>query len=106
MEYRGRSCQLVKAWVVRSDRNGDVFIDLFEEKEDAVEYAEGLHRLDRQHITGIYETWAVELDGELLEVFRSDEIDRMYGGSAPDTQEGLVGGESLSDEELAEIRKD
>lgn len=105
MEYKGRSCQLVKVWVVVEDRQGDCFMELFEEKGEAVKYAEGLHRLDRQHITGIYETWAVELDGELLSVFRSDEIDRMYGGSAPDTQEGLVGGESLSDGELAEIRK-
>lgn len=105
MKDKGRSCQLVKAWVVAEDRQGDCFVEFFEEKDDAVKYAEGLHRLDRQYVTGIYETWAVELDGELLSVFRSDEIDRMYGGSAPDTWEGLVGGGYVSDEELERIKK-
>lgn len=32
MQDKGRSCQLVKVWVVRRDRDGDIFMDLFEER--------------------------------------------------------------------------
>ena len=103
MQDKGRSCELVKAWAVTRDRKGDVFIDLFEKRDDAVKYAEGLHRLDRRDITGIYETFAVELDGELLSVYRSDDIDRIYGGSLPDTLDGVVNGDSISKEELEVI---
>lgn len=105
MQDKGRSCSLVKAWVVRRDRNGDIFMDLFEEREQAVDYALSLDRLDRSYIAGIYETFAIELDGELLSVYRSDELDRLYGGSLPDTMEGTVGGEALSKEELERIIK-
>lgn len=105
MQDKGRSCQLVKVWVVMRDRSGDVFTNLFEEKDEAVKYAEELHPLDRKDITGIYETIAVELDGELLSVYRSDDIDRIYGGSLPDTLDGVVNGESLSKEELGRIIK-
>ena len=105
MQDKGRSCSLVKAWVVMRDRAGDVFMDLFEEKDEAVKYAEELHPLDRKNITGIYETFAIELDGELLRVFRSDDMDKMYGGEAFDTMDGVVNGKSLSKEELGRIIK-
>lgn len=103
MQDKGRSCQLVKVWVVVEDRKGDVFMNLFEEKDEAVKYAEELHPLDRKNLTGIYETFAIELDGELLRVFRSDDMDKLYGGEAFDTMDGVLNGESLSKEELGRI---
>ena len=105
MQDKGRSCELVKVWVVMRDRDGDVFMDLFEEKDEAVKYAEELHPSDRKDITGIYESIAVELDGELLSVYRSDDIDRLYGGSMPDTMDGIVKGDYVSEEELEKIIK-
>jgi len=105
MQDKGRSCELVKAWVVVENRRGDVFMNLFEDKNEAVKYAEELHPLDRKAITGIYETIAVELDGELLSVYRSDDIDGLYGGSLPDTMDGVVKGDYVSDEELEMIIK-
>lgn len=105
MQDKGRSCELVKAWVVVENRRGDVFMNLFEDKNEAVKYAEELHPLDRKNITGIYETFAIELDGELLRVFRSDDMDKLYGGEAFDTMDGVVNGESLSKEELERIIK-
>ena len=105
MQDKGRSCSLVKVWVVMRDSAGDVFMDLFEEKDEAVKYAEELHPLDRKDITGIYESIAVEFDGELLSVYRSDDIDSLYGGSMPDTMDGIVKGDYVSEEELEKIIK-
>ena len=45
----------------------------------------------------------MELDGELLRVFKSYDIDRVYGGSMPDTLDGVVNGDSISKEELEVI---
>lgn len=100
MEDKGRSCQLVKVWVVRRDRDGDISMDLFEERGQAVDYA--LSRTDWGDLS-VYESIAVELDGELLRVFKSYDIDRIYGGSMPDTLDGVVNGDSISKEELEVI---
>lgn len=105
MEDKGRSCQLVKVWVVRRDRDGDIFMDLFEERGQAVDYALSLAKLDRKDIAGIYESVAVEFEGELFSVFKSYDIDRIYGGSMPDTMDGVVKGDYVSEEELGRIIK-
>lgn len=105
MKDKGRSCELVKAWVVRRDRGGDIFTDLFEEKDEAVKFAWEIDVINGWDFYGIYETIAVKLDGELLSVYRSDDIDRIYGGALPDTLDGVKNGESLLNEELEKIIK-
>ena len=78
-------------------------MDLFEERVQAVDFALSLAKLDRKYIAGIYESVAVEFEGELFSVFKSYDIDRLYGGSLPDTMDGIVNGDSLSKEELGRI---
>lgn len=99
---KGRFGTLVKAWTVMTDRKGDVFQSFFETKEEAIEYARGLHSIDRKNIIGIFQTGAIECDGELFGVCMEDDIEQAGMFARSDT--GLIDGEFLSPEELEEIK--
>lgn len=96
---QGYDIQLVKGWVVRLERGVDLFHYCYCEREEAIREARALHRLDRQDITGIYETWLAVVDGcELCPVWSEEE-------DGINSIDGIPGGAYVSDEELEDIIK-
>jgi hypothetical protein len=87
--------EIRKCWVI--NRNGGEFLHIFGTRDEAVSYAEGLHRNDRKSIDGIYESFAGYTGGEWEELY-SEDVPEMS------TSWGIKDGESLSDEELEEVK--
>lgn len=88
--------EIRRAWVIAQERKGNVFLDLYETKEKAIQAARSLARIDRQNISGIYECWAGELGEHLCELWS-------YDSDGIDSFSGILGGDSVSAKELADI---
>lgn len=93
---QGFAVQLVKGWVVVKNTGADLDTYAYETREEAVREARALHRLDRQHITGIYETWLAISDNKLCLVWSVEE-------DGISSIESILDGDYVSDEELKDI---
>lgn len=90
--------KIVKCWVVEKNYVGSSYLHFEATKEDAIYYVKHLPLNDKDHVASIYESFAG------LTRYGYEEL---YSHDIPclSSNWGLDGGDSISVEELEEIKK-